>query len=103
MFLREFFPRVEESVLIRMKTVVCRSCESKVHCLYVAREYCLTVIFSKDKNAITDEGSTAMHSKAISGLDWMDWILLRKLVLLEHFAVLLILLKEHTENSTSAL
>ena len=32
MFLREFFPRVEESVLIRMKTVVCRSCESKVHC-----------------------------------------------------------------------
>ena len=101
MFLREFFPRVEESVLIRMKTVVCRSCESRVHCLYVAREYCLTVIVSKDKNAITDEGSTAMHSKAISGLDWMDWILLRKLVLLEHFAVLLILLKEHAENSTS--
>ena len=75
--------------------------ESKVLCLYVAREYCLTVIVSKDKNAITDEGSTAMHSKAISGLDWMDWILLRKLVLLEHFAVLLILLKEHAENSTS--
>ena len=92
---------MEESVLIRMNTVVCRSCESRVHCLYVAREYCLTVIFSKDKNAITDGGSTAMHSKAISGLDWMDWILLRKQVLLGHVAVLIILLKEHAENSTS--
>ena len=100
MFLQEFFPCVEESVLIRMKTVVCRSCESRVHCLYVAREYCLTVIFSRDKNAITRD-STAMHSKAISGLDWMYWILPRKLVLLEHFAVLIILLKEHAENSTS--
>ena len=30
-----------------------------------------------------------MHSKAISGLDWMDWILLKKLVLLEHLAVLM--------------
>ena len=39
----------------------------------------------------------------ISVLDWMDWLLLRKLVLLEHFAVLIILLKEHAENSTSAL
>ena len=42
-----------------------------------------------------------MHSKAISRLDWMYWLLPRKLVLLEHFAVLIILLKEHAENSTS--
>ena len=41
------------------------------------------------KNTFTDGGSTAMHSKAISGLDWMDWILLKKLVLLEHLAVLM--------------
>ena len=33
-------------------------------------------------NTTTDGGSTAMHSKAISGLDGLDWILLRKLVLL---------------------
>ena len=97
MFLREFFPRVEESVLIRMKTVVCRSSESKVHCLYVAQEYCLTVIFSKDKNAITDEGSTAMHSKAISvWMDGLDWILLKKPILLEHRVVL-------TKSSTQKL
>ena len=36
-----------------------------------------------NKNTITDGGSIAMHSKAISGLDWMDGrILLGKLVLL---------------------
>ena len=39
------------------------------------------------KNTITDEGSTATHSKAM----WigLDWILLRKLVLLEHLVVLI--------------
>ena len=31
-------------------------------------------------------GSTAMHSKAKSVWDWIDWILVRKLVHQEHLA-----------------
>ena len=42
------------------------------------------------KNTVTDEGSTATHSKAM----WigLDWILLRKLVRLKHLAVLIIII-----------
>ena len=36
------------------------------------------------KNTITDGGSTATHSKTVSVWGGLDWILLRKLVLLEH-------------------
>ena len=44
------------------------------------------------KNTITDGGSTATHLKAKSGwIGRMDWILLRKLVLVEYLAVLIIM------------
>ena len=44
-----------------------------------------------DPDSNTDVGRTATHSKVKNGwADGMDWILLRKLVLLEHLPVLTI-------------
>ena len=43
----------------------------------------------KNQHQSEDGGNTGTHSKAISvWMDGLDWILLRKPVLLEHLAVL---------------